>query len=510
MNYGLRWEPWFPQQHDNGAIYNFSPERFLANQRSTVFPQAPPGFTYPGDQGFLNGKAGMKADWWNMAPRVGMAWDVTGDGRTSLRAGYGMNGEFVNGQFYINTANAPPWGSEVRLTRPGIGPFDNVFAGSGVVNPFPITFDASAPFSPNGPFIVPPSDLDTTRVHTWNASLQRQFGNNLAVSASYLGNYTNHLWDVVTGNPGIIPEGASPTGPCTLNTLTGPQVFPNCSAVPLDIGAQGAGRREINQLNPSIGRFIGFLDYYTDTGTQKYNGLLLSVQRRSANGVNLGANYTLSKCEGHPSGGGGTGNAASGYMVPVSILNPPADAEARLDQDYGPCEADRRHIFALSATVQSPQFEGMAMRMIASNWRLSGSFRASSGSRLSVVTGLDRALTGNQGLQRANQVLDDPYGARTLNNWLNAQAFQQPALGTYGTSGRNAYEGPGSRVVDLSLVRSFRFMDTHRIEARVEAFNAFNWFRWGNPTTNLNNANFGRILNAGDPRIMQFAVKYSF
>jgi len=83
-------------------------------------------------------------------------------------------------------------------------------------------------------------------------------------------------------------------------------------------------------------------------------------------------------------------------------------------------------------------------------------------------------------------------------------------LGTYGTSGRNAFEGPGSRVVDLSLVRSFRFLQTHRIEARLEAFNAFNWFRWGNPTTNFNNANFGRILSAGEPRIMQFAMKYQF
>ena len=74
-------------------------------------------------------------------------------------------------------------------------------------------------------------------------------------------------------------------------------------------------------------------------------------------------------------------------------------------------------------------------------------------------------------------------------------------------------------MVDLSLVRAFRFGDTHRIEARVEAFNAFNWFRPGPsgntatteaPVTNLSNANFGRYLAADDPRIMQFAVKYQF
>jgi carboxypeptidase family protein len=511
LNYGVRWEPWFPQQHQNNAVYNFSPDRFRAGERSRVFPQAPPGFTYPGDATFPS-QAGMNPDWLNIAPRVGIAWDPNGDGRMSVRAGYGMNGEFVNGQFFINAANAPPWGSEVRLTRPGIGPFEDPFRGSGVTNTFPVTFDAGAAFSPNGPFVFVPVDLDTTRVHAWNVSVQRQIGDNMAVSASYIGNYTTNLWDVVTGNPGTIPAGSSPTGPCMLNTATGPQTFANCSAAPLDT------RREITQLNPAIGRSIGFLDYFTDYGHQQYNGLLLSFQRRAANGRSFNANYTLSKCEGHPSGGGGTANVGSGYMTPVSVFNPPADAEARLDRDYGPCDADRRHIAALSGVIQSPEFDSTALRIVASGWRLSGTFRVSSGRVLSVTTGLDRALTGNPGQQRANQVLDDPYGAKTINSWLNAQAFAQPALGTYGTSGRQAYVGMGSRNVDLSLVRSFRF-STHRIEARIEAFNAFNWFRpapQGSagannaPVTNLANVNFGRYLAADDPRIMQFALKYQF
>jgi hypothetical protein len=504
LNYGLRWEPWFPQQHDNGAVYNFTPERFRQGQRSQVFPQAPPGFTYPGDPGFPNGKAGMYTDWLNFAPRVGLAWDPRGDGRTSVRVGYGMNGEFVNGQFFINAANAPPWGSELRLTRPGIGPFENPFAGTGVANPFPVTFDANAPFSLNGPYLATPQDLDTTRVHAWNVSAQQQIGTDLAVSASYIGNYTTNLWDVVTGNPGVDLG----TGPCTLNSPTGPRTFANCQTAPIDL------RRELSLADYSIGRYIGFLDYFTDHGHQKYNGLLLSVQRRAANGFSANANYTISACKGHPTQGGGTSNVASGYMVPVSIFNPPADAEERLDRDYGPCDNDRRHIFNLSATAETPQFDSTATRMLASGWRLSGIFRALSGRRLNITTGVDRALSGNPNQQRPNQVLDDPYGDGSWNNWLNARAFAQPALGTFGNVERNSVVGKGSRVVDLSLVRSFRFADTHRIEARIEAFNAFNWFRpaGGNnaPVTNLSNANFGRYLAADEPRIMQFALKYQF
>src|SRR6185369_13552790 len=112
--------------------------------------------------------------------------------------------------------------------------------------------------------------------------------------------------------------------------------------------------------------------------------------------------------------------------------------------------------------------------------------------------------------QRPNQVADNPYGAKTLNNWFNPTAFAQPALGTYGNSGRNAYVGPSSRTVNLALVRAVRFQNSQSIEARIEAFNAFNWFRWGNPITNFSDQNFGRILTAADPRIMQFALKYSF
>ena len=114
---------------------------------------------------------------------------------------------------------------------------------------------------------------------------------------------------------------------------------------------------------------------------------------------------------------------------------------------------------------------------------------------MTINTGEDRALSGVQAAtQRVNQVLDDPYGDRSLNNWFNPAAFAQPALGTHGNSGRNAFEGPGGRNLNLALVRAFRFMETHRIEARVEAFNAFNWFRWGTPINNLSDVNFGRIL----------------
>jgi hypothetical protein len=500
LNYGLRWEPWFPQQHQNIAHYAFEPDRFRAGTVSRTFPNAPPGFVYAGDDGFY-GKAGQHPDYTVILPRVGVAWDPTGRGRTSVRAGYGMNSDTIAGQFFFDSA-VPPFGLEVRNIRPLVGTLDDPWAGTGRTNPFPVPL-GGAPFASHAPFLSAPLDLKNTRVHNWNVGVQQQIGENMAFSASYLGNRLQNVWGVVTGNPGRIPEGASATGPCTLNTLTGRQTFANCSQAPLDT------RREIFQANPQVGQYIGFLDYFTDRGWQRYNGLLLSVQRR-AGGLTTNTNYTFSKCEGLINIGGEPSNPATGYQVPVSLINPPADVDSVLEDAKGRCDDHFAHIFNMTASYELPQFSSPAVRLIASGWRISGIFQASSGSHLSVTTGLDRALSGAPGVQRANQVLDDPYGDRSLTNWLNPAAFAQPALGTFGTSGRNAYDGPGRRVINLALVRSFRLATAHRLEARVEAFNALNWYQWGNPVTNFNNANFGRILTAGEPRIMQFAVKYSF
>ena len=108
---------------------------------------------------------------------------------------------------------------------------------------------------------------------------------------------------------------------------------------------------------------------------------------------------------------------------------------------------------------------------------MAGVFRAQSGQPLTITTGTDRALSGMQAsIQRVNQVGDNPYGDGSINNWFNPSAFAQPALGTYGTSKRNAYDGPGYRDLALSLVRQFVMPNAHRLEARVEAFNALNWF----------------------------------
>jgi hypothetical protein len=507
LNYGARWEPWFPQDSVDRSVYNFDVERMRAGIRSTVYPQAPAGLYYPGDPGFP-GNSGMRTVWSNIAPRLGVSWDPRGDGRTSLRAGYGLTGDFVTGQFFFDSRSAPPFGLEQRFTGTLL---DDPWGAVGRTNPYPVSLGgADYPYNAAlySLFISTPYDIKTTRNHSWNVAFQRQVGDNMAFSTTYLGNHLVNLWGVVDGNPGVIPAGGTPTGPCTLKLPTGgTQTFTNCSTAPLDL------RRELSQLNPAVGQYYGYLDWITDAGWQTYQGLMLQFQRRSARGITASGNYTISTCEGLISQGQAPLNVATGYQKPVSLINPPSgsDRQAILEEDKGRCATWHKHIFNLSASVETPPFGGAAVRALASGWRLSGIFRANSGNPLTVTTGLDRALSGIQTTtQRANQVLDNPYGDKTINSWLNPAAFQQPALGTYGNSVRNAFDGPGSKVVDLSLVRSFRFGNGQRVEARVEAFNAFNWFLLGDPNTTLSSPTFGRITSSGDPRVMQFAVKYEF
>jgi hypothetical protein len=489
VNYGVRWEPALAQQIRNGAIYNFSVERFLTGTRTTQYANAPPGFLYPGDAGFTNDKAGMENRWNQWSPRIGFAWDPGGDGRMSIRTGYSLAYDFVNAQFHLNTSVAPPFNAEARVDNP-VGGFDNPWLGTGNETFFPFTTGPDSFFPLTGPYISIPSDIETPRQQSWNLSVQRQMGDNLAVSATYLGSYSDRLWNVRSLNPGVYIAGA-----CTLQTPSGPQTFTPCST-----NATLNFRRALTMQNWDTGKYLGVVDEHTALAYQKYNGLLLSVQRRSANGLTVNANYTLSKCMGLPTQGGTTPNVGTGYVDPA---NP--------DHDYGPCDTDRRHLFNLTLIGQTPEFQNTALRMIASNWSVSAIGRFFSGRPLNVTMTSDPARTGIAG-QRPNLVLDNPYGDKSFGNYLNRAAFAEPALGTLGNLQRNSIVGPGNKAVDLSLVRRFRF-GSHVIEARAEAFNAFNWFNPGlanAPVTNLNSVQFGQITSADDPRIMQFALKYSF
>ncbi|MBV8842140.1 MAG: TonB-dependent receptor [Bryobacterales bacterium] len=483
INLGLRWEPFFPQIITNGAIYNFSLQRFTQGVVSQTYPNAPPGLYFPGDPGFPD-KSGHNMQFKNFGPRVGLAWDPFGDSKTSIRAAYGLFYDFVNGQFYFNTTVAPPFGDEIKLNFPA-GGFRDPWAGQPGGNPYPIY--SHNLFTPYAPYITLSSyDMPSTRMHSWNLSIQRQISQNWLVSANYVGNETEHLWTSTQENQPVFLG----LGACTLGGVT----YPTCSTT-----ANYNQRRQLSLINPTAASLLGYVDVFDPGGTQSYNGLILGVQHRYARGLTISGNYTWSRCIGDYSQGFTTPNPGTGYQVPTN---------RRFDR--GNCAFDRRQNFNLSASYQIPRFEQRFVRMAVSDWRISPIFRYITGQALTITTGVDRNLADNTATQRPNQTLPDVYAGGFL-NYLNPAAFQQPALGTLGNMGTYAVYGPGMFEIDAGLARVFPIREQIRMEIRAEAFNLPNFYLRGNPGTLLSaTSTFGQITTALNPRVLQFAAKITF
>jgi len=242
------------------------------------------------------------------------------------------------------------------------------------------------------------------------------------------------------------------------------------------------------------------MDVYDDGGTQSYNGLILSLQKRLSSGLSTGVNYTWSHCIGDFTQGGGVPNVGTGLLDPN---------DRRLDR--GNCAADRRHLLTWTAGYELPRWNNTIARAIFTGWRVAGLYRFTTGAPLTIGTNVDRQLSGVTG-QRVNLVDTNPYGDRSsFNNYFNSNAFGLPGIGTLGNIGRFSVFGPSFFTLDTALSRAFRVHEGQSVEIRAEAFNLSNSVRRGNPGTNISAPNtFNRILSTADPRIMQFAVKYVF
>ena len=489
LNYGLRWEPFLPLRVTNRQLYTFDVDRFYQGLYSPQYKNAPAGMIYPGDPGFP-GLTGIHSNWRNVAPRLGFAWDVTGDGRTSIRGSYAYSYIFVTGDWRETFNGHAPFGNRVTLTNPA-GGFENPWQGQPGGNPFPYVWDANTVFPGSGIFEGAPYDIKTPTVSSWTVNLQKQVSNWI-VSGSYIGNLTTHLWTQKPLNPAVYIPGGS----CTINGVT----YNPCSTT-----ANTDARRKFSQARPQDGAKMSFVTTHDAGGTQSYQGMLVSVERRAAKGVTVSGNYTWSHC--------------IGPLATLTTMGPFADETYvnpdNRDFDRGNCDTDRRHIFNLTSVAETPQFANPKLRALGTGWKLSGIYRKSAGSPLNVLAGSDRALNGvirGTGPQRASQLSGTPYGngSGPLSNFLNPAAFALPDLGTLGNIGRNSIRGPETWSFDLALSRAFSFREDQRLEFRAEAFNVTNSFRPGNPNQVLSNNTFGVIRTSLDPRIMQFALKYVF
>jgi hypothetical protein len=511
LNLGLRWEPflpmvWMENEYGGIRVYQFDVDAFKAGQRSVVFPNAPAGFTYPSQNpdgsgpADFEGHSGVPTSWNKFAPRIGAAWDPTGEGRTSVRASYGLAYDVIELQSLLNSNNVSPWAADIIHRN---GTLDNPWQGLPGGNPFPFDWRSTPLFAPGSVFIPFSPELDMTYVQSWNLGIQQQIRDRWLATATYLGSRSSQLWNTTAVNGAQIISPQSHPG-----LFTGPDtcVLEGVTYTPCNQTGNINQRRELRlwaaMNNPSLlpdARLFSNIDEYRSDSSSDYHGLRTSIRGVIAN-VNLDANYTLSKC--------------TSDRVNVGVSNP--NQTFHVGRDRGPCDSDRRHIVNLTGVASAPRLDGGALAALASDWRLALIYRYISGAPLTITSGADRALTGLAG-QTVDQVSDDVIvddSGDLGSQYFNRAAFAAPALGTYGNTGFFAFRGFADWSLDAALSRVFP-IGTHRLEARVEAFNLTNAVRplaSGLPAafTNLSSPNFGRVTAVQDPRILQFALKYVF
>ena len=479
---GLRWEPYLAAREKFKRMQHFNETAYAAGEKTSQYVNAPPGLFFPGDPGEPSGYTFSRP--WMFEPRVGVAWDPKGDGRQTIRAGFGLFYDTMPTAYQEDQTGDAPWASQVSLPSPS-GGLTNPWQGYPGGNPFPSPSPPSANqvFPAEVQYYNYPLHARPTSVYQWNLSYERQLANNWLVSATYIGNKSSHIWSGEDVNPAVYMPGTCSGAPCSTTSNTNQ-------------------RRVLSLINPVAGALISDIFQADDGANADYNGLLVKAEHRFSNHYTMIANYTYSHCISEADFSGDLGGAYT--------QNP-----YNRNGERGNCGFDLRQIFNLSFVVESPHFSNVWTNRLLGNWKLAPIFSIHSGLWFTVITGLDNSLTG-VGNDRPN-VVANPY-VRNLQTqqWLNPAAFVASPVGTYGNLGSDAIAGPAYFDIDAAVTRSFAVREKQRLELRFEFFNLTNHVNFnvsannGALDNNIQDATFGEIFSDVAPRILQFAVKYTF
>jgi len=479
LNLGARLESTPPWHEKVGRIEMFTLQDYQNNVHSTVFPQAPRGETFRGDPGVP--EDGTDPTTLNFGPRVGFAWDITGDGKTSLRGGGGAfydqhrDGESGNG-----AVNAAPWNLRLSVVRP-TGPFSDPYRGRNDFNLITDTTIGTQQALFPKPVLIETLDqhYKTPVTYNFNLTFEREVMPGVMARAAYVGSRNRNGRFTVSLNPAI----ATIPGATTGNTDARRQ-----------FAADGIG-----QVNLQV-----------QDRQSNYNGMQLTLSKRYSHGFQISSNYTLSKVVGDFAG---ERQLTGGEIIPYFMYQDPAIM-------WGPLDQDHRHRFTTSWVMDLPggHLTG-PLSYVLGGWQWSGVMQYQSGRPFTVTSGTDNSLDGI-GNDRAKLTGADvnaiPTTACANCVWyFNPAAFATNDLGTFGNVGKGAYYGPSLHSWDMGVSKNFHINASSYVQARVEFFNIFNQVNLDNPNTAVNNpATLGRITQTlpglGDPRILQFGLKLVF
>ncbi len=474
LNLGLRWDIQTPITDPYNRVDSYVP-----GVKSTINPNAPAGQLFYGDPGV--GRGVVPTRWHHVSPRVGLAWDPFGDGKTSFRAAAGVFFGSISGNEWGTMTNYEPFAT--RLTFTNTNPKTTsagVPLGASLSNPYN-AFVGGDPFPYKGTFTSGGGIAGIDRNFQWpytyqlNASIQRQVTKNLTIMAAYVGSLFHDL--------------------PFARDLNYPVLTPTATSA----GASVLARRP----NPAFGAVLQL----ASDQTASYNGLQITSVMRMTHHVTFNGFYTYSK-------------TFSSAELDNNTTQGLAQDYANLREERGPADTDQRHVFALALNYQPDYYGGhnLILRNIVNGWAISPIVKLRSGLPFSITNGsVDANLDGNTNDRAA--LIGDPYLADpTAAKWFNTAAFAQnksvTGVAVDGSSGRNILYGPGYRDVDLALSRDFRLKERFALRFRAEGTNAFNMVSLGQPgnavSASATGSTFGVIRTAQSMRKLQFGLRLTF
>ena len=429
----------------------------------------------------------------NVAPRVGFAWTpspagglarwLLGEGTSSFRGGYGKSYDVL---FYniltVNGSNYP---------RVVTGREDNAI--DVYPNLAPVT---GAPvFNPLATFVNSPEDTESPESHNWSVSWQRELARTHVLEFGYTGSLGRNGISQGQANYAVLTPDQIATVQQTLSTTSIPTV-------------------QQRRLFPQFGSRV----LITATAKSEYHGVYVAFNRRWTDGLQYGVSYTFSRY--YSDGDESLALAFTGGSPQI-----PQDY-ANLDAEWSRSVFDRPHRLVVNWIYEVPWFEGgwarnPVMRGVFAGWQVAGVMQTQSGQPFTIVTGVDSNGNGGGG-DRPNRgsgtLTPDPVTGN-FRTFTNNGAYVT-TLGTnglpiafslgHGNVARNELRGPGFVNWDLSLSKRFQIAGSHAVSVRADFLNAFNQDEYGNPISNMTNADFGKNTNNWGNRSITLGVAYQF
>jgi hypothetical protein len=492
---GLRYS-WFGQIYSgNNQLNNFDPARYNPADAPTISPSGqlclttacPGGGTPNPNFNPLNGFiiAGQNSpfgshisnnDNRNFAPRLGVAWDPFGNGKTAVRAGYGIFYDAtLVGTFEQNVFNDPPFTNTVSIAN---APFTDPSGGNLRISSNPPAFGGSG----SAAFVAVP--WHTPYTQQWSLDVQHQFRKDIVVDVGYYGNNAHHLLGIVDLNevqPGVgAAHGLNPT---TFTSST--------AELPL------------NQFRPFLG--YGAISGIENEFNSNYHALQTQLQKRWGAQSLFIFNYTWSHNL--------TNNPSDRSNAPQNVYD--------IAAEYGPSSLDRRQNLTASYVYDLPWYSAQQgyTGHVLGGWEVSGIIYYYSGTPLTVTTsGADPGGLGLLGASASSarpDMISNPNQAapHTIAEFFNTAAFvPTPATADRpGNAGRGVVTGPSFQRWDVSLFKNTKLRgESMYLQFRAETFNTFNHTNFGAVGTNITLSTFGKVTSANDARIMQLGLKLYF